>query len=201
MRLVLTGVAALTALLVLAGVMAGGFYLRSLHRPVATGQARASLSPSDSPVSSPTPTDLPSPSPTQVPSAITPAPTTMPAVSPNPAPRPPSCSPQVITSFKATAAPRSVILSWTISGGCNNEPGYIQGSFGTESTGMTMYPGYWVIQFQRPERTVTDRPVKPATAGQVCLFDLTYYMVLDGIGPNGRAPAQVTAEVYGVNLC
>ena len=66
---------------------------------------------------------------------------------------------------------------------------------------MTMYPGYWVIQIQRPEKTYTDHPHKPANAGQQCLFALTYYMVLDGIGPNGMAPAQVTAEVYDVNLC
>jgi len=203
MKRVFVASAYLGAVLLLAGVMVGGFYLRSLQRPALVGQADASASPTDASPDSPSPSAIPSPSPSASPSPIAPSPTGNPGVPaglPKSAPTP-ACSPQVITSFTAKAAPQSVILSWKVSGGCGNETGYIQGQFGTESTGMTMYPGYWVIQIQRPRTTYTDHPHKPATAGSQCLFALTYYMVLNGIGPNNRPPAQVTAEVYNVNLC
>ena len=41
MRRAMTGLASLAGVLVLVGVMAGGFYLRSLHAPVVVGQADA----------------------------------------------------------------------------------------------------------------------------------------------------------------
>lgn len=200
MKQLLVGVASLAALLLLGGVMVGGLYLRSQQTSRVAGQADVvSPSPIDTASDSQTPTDIPSPSPSATPIA-----------QPSPAPAPPAgvptraapaCPAEVITSFTAKAAPRSVILSWTVSGGCGNESGSIQGSFGTHSTGTTMYPGLWVIQIQRAWRTYTDRPQKPANAGQTCLFALTYYMVLNGVGPDGRPPAQVTAEIYDVNLC
>jgi hypothetical protein len=64
-----------------------------------------------------------------------------------------------------------------------------------------MYPGLWVIPIHRAWRTYTDHPQKPANAGQVCLFSLTYVMALNGIAPDGLAPALATAEVLDVNLC
>src|SRR5690349_19572885 len=106
MRRAMTGVASLAGLLILVGVMLGGFYLRSLHTPAAVGQADASPSPTETPSDSPTPVLIPSPSPTEVASPIAPSPS--PALPP-PVSRPaPTCPPEVITSFTAKAAPRSV---------------------------------------------------------------------------------------------
>jgi hypothetical protein len=198
MRRAMAGVASLAGLLLLVGVMLGGFYLRSLHATTVVGQAGASSSPTDMPSDSPTPIVISSPSPTEAASPIAP--------SPSPA-RPPAshpaatCPPEVITSFTAKAAPRSVILSWTVSGGCGGETGWIQGSFGTHSQGTTMYPGFWVVPIQRAWGTYTDHPQKPANAGQVCLFSLTYYMDLNGTAPDGRGVPVSTAEVFDVNLC
>jgi len=201
MRRAMTGLASLAGVLLLVGVVAGGIYLRSLHAQVVVGQADASPS-STEPSDGPTPIVTPSPSPTEVASPI--------AASPSPAPPPtadlpthpaPTCPPEVITSFTAKAAPRSVILSWTVSGGCGDETGWFQGSFGTHSQGTTMYPGLWVIQIHRAWRTYTDHPAKPANAGPVCLFSLTYYLGLNGTAPDGRSVPLATAEVFDVNLC
>lgn len=202
MKQILIGVAYLAAVLFLAGIVLGGFYLRSLQRPAVVGQADARPSPSAMSMDSPTPSDLASPSPTDAASPITPSPSAKPAIPANPPTHPaPACPPEVITSFTAKAAPRSVILSWTVSGGCGNESGFIQGSFGTQSTGTTMYPGLWVVNIQRAWGTYTDHPQKPANAGQVCLFSLTYFMALNGVAPDGRAPTPATTEVVDVNLC
>src|SRR5438105_3149777 len=115
MRRAMTGLASLAGVLVLVGVMAGGFYLRSLHAPVVVGQADARPSPGE-PSESPTPTVTPAPSPAEVVSPIAPPPSAAP---PSPAGRPThpagTCPAEVITGFTAKAAPRSVILSWTVS--------------------------------------------------------------------------------------
>ena len=193
------GVASVTAVVFLAGIMLGGIYLRSLRTPTGVGQAEANASPTDTPSDSPTPTEIPSP--TEVASPVTPSPSNKPPPPAYGSPHPPTCPPEVITSFTAKAAPRSVILSWTVSGGCGDETGWIQGSFGTQSTGTTMYPGLWVIQIHRTWRTYTDHPQKPANSGQVCLFSLTYYLGLNGTAPDGRGVPASPTEVFDVNLC
>jgi hypothetical protein len=201
MRRAMTGLASLAGVLLLVGLVVGGLYVRSLHTPAVVGQADASPSPTES-SDTPTPIVTPSPSPTQVASPIAPSPSPAPRPPANLSPHPvPTCPPEVIRSFTATAGPRSVILSWTVTGGCGDETGWFQGSFGTHSQGTTMYPGLWVIPIHRAWKTYTDHPVKPANAGQVCLFSLTYYLGLNGTAPDGQGVPLALAEVFDVNLC
>lgn len=192
----LVGIASLSGLLLLTGVMVGGLYLRSLHVPVMVGQAAVSPSPTDTVVDSPTPTDIPSPSPMAVASSIPPAPSPTSVPAHPPTPQGPTCPPEVITSFTATAAPDSVVLAWTVSGGCGDETGWIGGQFAG-----TMYPGYWDVSIHRAWKTYTDHPRKPAGSQGVCLFSLTYTMGLNGTAPDGRGVPVVFAQVSNVNLC
>jgi len=197
MRRLLVGIASLGALLLLAGVMVGGLYLRSLHAPVVLGQADVSPSPTDTVSVSPTPTDMPSPSPTEAASRITVSPSPTPALPGNVPPHPaPTCPPEVITSFTATAAPGAVVLAWTVSGGCGDETGWVAGQFAG-----TMYPGYWDVSIHRAWKSYTDHPRKPAGSEGVCLFSLTYTMDLNGTAPDGRGVPAVFAQVSNVNLC
>lgn len=161
------------------------------------GQAGASPDatevPSDSPTAMPSPTQLASP-------IISPPPSAIPAPSapPQPAHLAPSCPPLVITSFTARAAPGSVVLAWTISGGCGNETGTIGGQFAG-----TMYPGYWVIPIHAAWRTYTDHPQRPAGSqqSQQCDFTLNYDMGMNGTAPDGRGVPPAFAQVSNVNLC
>ena len=197
MKPVLSGIASLAALLLFAGVMVGGFYLRSLHTPLVFSQATlVSPSPIVLPSIRPTAPDSPSPSPSTaaVPRIVPPQP---------PAPGPPqpgqvgpTCPRLVITSFSAQAGTRSVVLAWTVSGGCGDETGSIGGQF----TG-TMYPGYWTMAIHSAWRTITDHPQKPAGAGQQCTFSLMYDMILNGVAPDGGPPHAAFAQVSNVNLC
>lgn len=200
MKELLRGIASLGALVLVAGIMVGGFYLRSMHTPRPVGQAaEVSPSPADTPSDSPTPTDMPSPSPTAVAPPIAPSPAPAAPAPANLPPHPaPTCPPEVITSFTATAAPNSVVLRWTVSGGCGDETGSIGGQY----AGTTYpVPGYWVIQIHRAWQTYTDHPQKPANSQGVCLFSLDYDMVLNGTAPDGRGVHAVFAQVSNVNLC
>ena len=197
MKRLLVGIASLSGLVLLAGVMVGGLYLRSLHTHMVVGQAEVSPSPTGTASDSPTPTDMPSPSPTEVASRITPSPSPTPAQPAHlPTPQAPTCPPEVITSFTAKAAPDSVVLAWTVSGGCGDETGWIGGQFAG-----TMYPGYWDISIHRAWKTYTDHPRKPAGSQGVCLFSLSYAMDLNGTAPDGRGVPAVFAQVSNVNLC
>jgi hypothetical protein len=193
----MSGIASLAGLLLLAGVMVGGFYLRSLHAPTAVGQAGVSPSPIEVPSIGASPTDIPSPSPTTVATPVAPTPSSAPPAPADAPARPaPTCPAEVITSFTARAAPDAVILAWTVSGGCGDETGWIGGQF----TG-TMYPGYWNIPIHRAWATYTDHPHKPAGAQQECNFSLTYAMDLNGTAPDGRGVPPSFAQVSNVNLC
>ena len=201
MRRFLSGIAALTAVMVVAGVLLGGFYLRSLRTPVRVGQSDASASRAQTPAASATPSDIPSP--TEVASLVTPSPSPNP---PPPAGRPthpaPTCPPEVITRFTARAAPDAVLLAWTVSGGCGNESGWIQGSFALpDGSPDTRYPGLWVVPVQRPSTAYTDHPQKPGNSQGVCLFGLSYWIDFNGNAPDGRGVPAVNTTVSNVNLC
>ena len=196
MKRAMSGIGALLALLLFAGIMAGGLYLRSLHAPALVGESAASPSPTDVASSSPSPSDSPSPTPVASPTPPSPSPAPRPAVPAQPAHPAPTCPALVITSFTGRPAAGSVVLAWTISGGCGDETGWIQGSF----TG-TMYPGLWVVPIHSAWKTYTDHPQKPAGAQQVCTFSLTYVIDTNGTAPDGRGVPAVFAQVDNVNLC
>lgn len=197
MRRILVGVASMAGVLLLVAVMLGGLYLRSQRLPVTAGQGDASPSQSATLAGSPTPSDSPSPSPTPIASPVAPSPAPRPSVRPGaPSPMGPTCPPEVITGLVAKPAPASVVLTWTVTGGCGDETGWIQGSFAG-----TMYPGLWVIQIHRAWRTYTDHPQKPANSQGVCLFTLSYWMDLNGTAPDGRGVPAVNTTVSDVNLC
>ena len=193
MTRVMTGIVSLAALLFFSGVIVGGFYLRSAHAPVATGQAGVS----------PSPLDAPSARPTDTPRPLGPVDRRIAAPQPPPpAVRQPGqfgtpCPRLVITSFTAQPAPRSVVLWWTVSGGCGDETGSIGGQF----TGMPVYPGPgWVVHIRSSWRTYTDHPQKPPSSQQ-CSFSLSYSMILNGVAPDGGAPHPAFAQVSNVYLC
>ena len=197
MKRLISGVAALAVLVLFAGVISAGFYLRSLHASGGVGQADVSPSPTGMPSDSATPTDTASPTApsTEVASPLTRSP--VPALGPPPpAHVAPSCPALVITSFTAQAAPRSVVLAWRISGGCGNETGWVQGSFAG-----TMYPGLWVVPIHASWKTYTDHPVKPAGSQGVCTFSLTYWIDSNGTAPGGGPVPASNAVVSDVNLC
>ncbi len=202
MKRVMSGIASLAGLLLFAGAMFGGLYLRSVHAHPTVGQADVGPTPTEVPSDSPTPTDMPSP--TVIASPITPSPSRVPppAAPPQPAHPAPTCPPLVITSFTGQAEPDAVRLSWTVSGGCGNETGSIGGQFGLTYNGPG-YPGYWVIPVDSAWKTYTDHPQRPAASLQYqqCDFTLKYDMVLNGTAPDGRGVAAVFAEVTNVNLC
>lgn len=180
----------------MAGILLFGFYLLFLRAPVAVARLDARPVPVGTPAS-PTPTDTAAPSP----AARSPLPGP-PPTNTGPAGNPVStCLPEVITGLKATAEPDSVLVSWTVSGGCNNESGDLQGSFIPNGNLGAGYPGLWVVQIQRPSRTYLDHPHKPANSQGVCLFALSYWIDFNGTAPDGRGVPAINTTVYNVNLC
>jgi hypothetical protein len=181
-------VASLGGITVLAGVMLGGLHLGSVSTSFVSGKAE--VIPSRSDTQPPGPTPSPEVASSTAPSRALPTPVPIHPATTS------TCGPEVITSFTARPAPDSVVLTWTVSGGCGDETGFIGGQFAG-----TMYPGYWDISIHRAWNTYTDHPKKPVGSEGVCLFTLSYTMGLNGTAPDGRAVPVVFATAANVNLC
>jgi hypothetical protein len=101
----------------------------------------------------------------------------------------------VITSFTAREGQGSVILTWTITAGCEGETGTLSRQFAG-----TMYPGYWQFPIRATSRTYTDHPAKPA-GSQECSFSLSYWLHMSGTAPDGQGVPATNVQISDVNLC
>jgi hypothetical protein len=105
-----------------------------------------------------------------------------------------SC-PMVITSFTARpgGAPRTVILEWSISGGCPPFQGSL-GAYYVQSSGR-----YWTNQITSGQNgTFTDRPPLPGPGS--CIATVHYNLMFSGMAPDGRAPRAAMTEI-DVSMC
>ncbi len=191
MKQVWIGIAALTGAILLAVVALPGLDVLSPNTSFVAGRAASATSPT--PPTDQVPAGNPRASHAEVASPVAFSKVRTPIV---PSYAVPGCPPLVVTSFTATAAPRAVVLAWSVSGGCDSG-GWIAWHFDPPTT----YPGYWQIDIHGAMRTYTSHPQRPANAQGQCLFSLFYELSLDGSAPDGRGVPVVFAYVSNLNLC